>query len=63
MAYSTTDDLMNGQWEFGKEIARPNVTSNTNHMAVIDFKGKTYFIYHNGALAGGKWLPQSCKYY
>lgn len=53
MAYSTTDDLMNGQWEFGKEIARPNVTSNTNHMAVIDFKGKTYFIYHNGALAGG----------
>lgn len=53
MSYATTDDLVNGEWSEGKEIARPNVTSNTNHMAVIDFKGKTYFIYHNGALAGG----------
>ena len=53
MSYVTTDDLLNGEWSEGKEIARPNVTSNTNHMAVIDFKGKTYFIYHNGALAGG----------
>lgn len=53
MSYATTDDLLNGEWSEGKEIARPNVTSNTNHMAVIDFKGKTYFIYHNGALAGG----------
>ena len=53
MSYATTDDLLNGEWSEGQEIARPNVTSNTNHMAVIDFKGKTYFIYHNGALAGG----------
>ena len=53
MSYATTDDLLNGEWSEGKEIARTNVTSNTNHMAVIDFKGKTYFIYHNGALAGG----------
>ena len=53
MSYATTDDLLNGEWSEGKEIPTPNVTSNTNHMAVIDFKGKTYFIYHNGALAGG----------
>ena len=53
MSYATTDDFLNGEWSEGKEIARPNVTSNTIHMAVIDFMGKTYFIYHNGALAGG----------
>lgn len=31
----------------------PAATSNTNHMAVFDFKGKTYFVYHNGMLPGG----------
>ncbi len=24
---------------------------NTNHHAIIDFNGKTYFVYHNGALS------------
>ena len=24
--------------------------SNTNHQAIIDFKGKSYFIYHNGSI-------------
>ncbi len=24
--------------------------SNTNHQTIINFKGKDYFIYHNGAL-------------
>jgi len=24
--------------------------SNTNHQAIIEFKGKDYFMYHNGAL-------------
>ena len=53
MAYATTDDLMNGKWKFGKVIMPPTATSNTNHMSVIDFKGKSYFIYHNGSLPGG----------
>lgn len=53
MAYATTDDLMNGELKFGGIIMEPTATSNTNHMSVIDFKGKTYFIYHNGSLAGG----------
>lgn len=53
MAYATTDDLMNGEWRFGKIIMEPTATSNTNHMSVIDFQGKTYFIYHNGSLERG----------
>lgn len=53
MAYATTDDLMNGSLTFGSILMPPSATSNTNHMAVFDFKGKTYFVYHNGTLPGG----------
>lgn len=53
MAYATTDDLMRGEWKFGGIIMEPTATSNTNHMSVIDFQGKTYFIYHNGSLERG----------
>lgn len=53
MAYATTDDLLYGEWKFGNIIMEPTATSNTNHMSVIDFKGKTYFIYHNGSLDRG----------
>jgi len=53
MAYCTTDDLMSGVWKYGGEIMPPAATSNTNHPAVFDFKGKTYFVYHNGSLPGG----------
>lgn len=53
MAYATTDNLLDGKWEFGGVLMPPSATSNTNHMAVFDFNGKTYFIYHNGSLPGG----------
>lgn len=53
MAYATTDDLLSGKWSFGGRLMPPAATSNTNHMAVFDFKGKTYFVYHNGSLPGG----------
>ncbi len=53
MAYATTDDLMNGTLEFGEVIMQASATSNTNHMAVFDFLGKTWFIYHNGSLPNG----------
>lgn len=33
MAYSTTSDLINGEWNYGKILMPPNATSNTNHMA------------------------------
>lgn len=53
MAYSTTSDLIDGTWNYGKILMPPTATSNTNHMAVFDFKGKTYFVYHNGSQPGG----------
>lgn len=59
MAYATTDDLLNGTWTYGNVIMRLSATSNTNHMAVFDFKGKTYFVYHNGSLPGGSGFRRS----
>ena len=53
MAYATTDDLISGKWSKTQMIMTPTATSNTNHMAVFDFKGKTYFVYHNGSLPAG----------
>ena len=52
MGYATADDPW-GPWTFQEIIMENTLTSNTNHPAVIDFKGKTYFIYHNGSLPGG----------
>lgn len=42
---------INGPWQYKGIINEIAGNSNTNHQAIIDFKGKTYFIYHNGALA------------
>lgn len=53
MAYATTDNLLDGAWTFGGVLMPPTATSDTNHMAVFDFKGKTYFVYHNGLLPAG----------
>lgn len=53
MAYATTSDLMNGTITYQDTIMYPSATSNTNHMAVFDFLGKTWFIYHNGSLPKG----------
>lgn len=53
MAYATTNNLMDEKLTFGKKLMPPTATSNTNHPAVFDWKGKTYFVYHNGSLPGG----------
>lgn len=61
MAYATMDagdDLLTGSWVYGTDgsnglLMPTTATSDTNHMSVIDFKGKTYFIYHNGMLPAG----------
>ena len=59
MAYATADDLFSGDWKTGGVIMEYTATSNTNHMAVFDFNGKTYFVYHNGQLAGGNGFRRS----
>ncbi|MCC8168802.1 MAG: family 43 glycosylhydrolase, partial [Oscillospiraceae bacterium] len=52
MGYATSDSMY-GPWDFQGIIMEPTATSNTNHPSVIDFDGKTYFIYHNGSLPWG----------
>ena len=47
-----------GPWEFKGIINEIAGNCNTNHHAIIDFKGKTYFVYHNGAL-----VPNAASYH
>lgn len=58
MGYATSDSMY-GPWTWGGIIMEPTSTSNTNHPSVIDFKGKTYFIYHNGSLVWGSGFRRS----
>lgn len=53
MGYARSSDITSNKWEHGGVIMEPTATSDTNHPAVFNFKGHTYFIYHNGSLAGG----------
>lgn len=52
MAYAIADSPF-GPWSYGGTIMMPTATSNTNHPSIIDFNGRTYFIYHNGSLPQG----------
>lgn len=40
-----------GPWQYKGILNELAGNCNTNHHAIIDFKGKSYFIYHNGALS------------
>lgn len=55
MAYCTKDDIndFTEPWVYGGKLMPPSATANTNHSAVFDFKGSTYFIYHTGVLPWG----------
>lgn len=55
MAYATAEagDFYNAYFVYQGMLMSASATSNTNHPAVFDFKGKTYFVYHNGSLPKG----------
>lgn len=42
-----------GPWEYKGCIMSLERGSNTNHPGIIDYKGNSYFFYHNDALPGG----------
>ena len=44
---------MDGPWEFKGILNEIAGNCETNRAAIVDFKGKSYFIYHNGALKNG----------
>jgi beta-xylosidase len=50
IAYAMSRSI-HGPWEYKGILNELAGNSNTNHQAIIDFKGRSYFIYHNGALA------------
>jgi beta-xylosidase len=49
IAYAMSRSL-EGPWEYKGFLNEIAGNSNTNHQSIIEFKGKWYFIYHNGAL-------------
>jgi len=49
IAYAMSRNI-DGPWEYKGFLNEIAGNSNTNHQAIIEFKGKWYFIYHNGAL-------------
>ncbi|WP_305788082.1 glycoside hydrolase family 43 protein [Symbioplanes lichenis] len=58
IAYSTAPGPL-GPWTYRGTIMPTQGGSFTNHPAVIDFHGGSYFFYHNGALPGGGGYTRS----
>ncbi len=60
LAYSTSKSIT-GPWVYGDTIMHviKDKGAFTNHPGVIDYKGKTYLFYHNGALPGGGGFKRS----
>jgi len=52
IGYSTSTSPT-GPWTYRGVIMPTQGSSFTNHPGVIDYKGNSYFFYHNGALPGG----------
>ena len=51
-----------GPWEYKGILNELAGNSNTNHQAIVEFKGKWYFIYHNGGtnVNGGSFRRSVC---
>lgn len=58
IGYSTSD-TPTGPWKYGGVVMPAGGGAFTIHPGVIDFKGKTYFFYHNGQLPGGGGFNRS----
>jgi len=58
IGYSTSKSIT-GPWKYQGVVMPTQGGSFTNHPGIIDFKGKSYFFYHNGALPGGGGFTRS----
>ncbi|WP_117624639.1 glycoside hydrolase family 43 protein [Neotamlana nanhaiensis] len=61
IAYAMSKSIT-GPWEFKGILNEVAGNSNTNHQSIIEFKGKDYFIYHNGSIPthGGSFRRSVC---
>ncbi|KAK6834033.1 hypothetical protein PG987_008727 [Apiospora arundinis] len=55
----STGPSATGPWTYRGVIMASAGASFTNHPGMIDYKGKSYFFYHNGALPGGSGYQRS----
>lgn len=61
ISYTTSDGPL-GPWKYGGDIMAKETGSGgsfTNHPGVVDYKGHSYFFYHNAALPGGGGYKRS----
>jgi hypothetical protein len=58
IGYSTAPSAT-GPWTYRGTVMPAQGNAFTNHAGVIDFKGNSYFFYHNGALPGGGGFTRS----
>ncbi|WP_435821359.1 family 43 glycosylhydrolase [Micromonospora parva] len=58
IAYSTAPGPT-GPWTYRGTIMPRQGNAFTNHPAIVDFSGGSYFFYHNGALPGGGGFTRS----
>lgn len=60
-AYAMSKNI-EGPWEFKGILNEVAGNSNTNHQAILDYKGKSYFVYHNGSIPthGGSFRRSVC---
>lgn len=56
--YTTAKNIA-GPWTYQGEVMPLEKGSNTNHPGVIEYKGNSYFFYHNDALPGGHSYARS----
>ncbi|WDF69693.1 glycoside hydrolase family 43 protein [Sphingobacterium oryzagri] len=61
IAYAMSKNIA-GPWEYKGLLNEIAGNSNTNHQAIVEFKGKWYFVYHNGAVQteGGSYRRSVC---
>ncbi len=61
ICYAMADNI-NGPWEYKGILNEVAGNSNTNHQAIVEFDGKWYFVYHNGAadVNGGSFRRSVC---
>ncbi|WP_150118044.1 family 43 glycosylhydrolase [Cellulomonas sp. B6] len=48
-----------GPWTYRGTVMPKQGSSFTNHPGVVDYRGRSYFFYHNGALPGGGGFTRS----
>ncbi len=61
IAYAMSKSI-HGPWEYKGILNEIAGNSNTNHQAIVEFKGNWYFVYHNGGINpnGGSYRRSVC---